>query len=255
MPVKMVAGLPWYIWGFTIMGFAMLLIIGLFIFYWWSMGPCRDYFQAQLHNEDLTLFMQKNGKLSMKGVDYVEKIFNSKDMPLSWIQRSDESFRFGKCMSKLVCDVNGICTEPTINQAIKEFVYEWNETELNREAWYNNTVRIDEDGNPVDESGNPVSYYQADLILDYKDLVEKIKEGRVDDPLVLPAVFEVPVWEVERYLLPVGPGDLEGHVAVRVMEETEQADTEAWPGWMKAFIAIEIGIVIIAVIAYMLGGK
>lgn len=238
MQPEMILGLPWYIWGMVGLGFMIFLLIIVLMMYWYMMGPCRSYFKAQLNGEDITLFAQKSGKLKFMRSDYLQGVFNAMDLPLSWIQRSDDSFRFGKCMAKLVTDMTGICTEPSLNQAIKTWVYEWNERELRKEIYYK-------------QQGYE---YTPELVTGYGDLYEMIKSGRVDDPVVMPAVFEVPLWQIERYLAHIGPGDLEGHIAARVAEEAEKADSEAWPAWMKAFIAIEIGIVIVAIVAYMLGG-
>lgn len=236
VPVQIIMGLPWFIWALVGMGVVLLLVIGVFVLYWYMMGPCRDYFKAQMRGEDITLLGQKSGRLRFRAADYVTGIFNSIDMPLSWIQRSNESYRFGKCMTKIVHDSYGICQEPTILQGIKEVVFNWNELELNRMAYYS-------------QAGQE---YQPDLITNYDDLYEKVKKGEIEDPVAIHSVFEVPLHDIEQYLAHIGPGDLEGHIAVRVAEEMEKADGEAWPSWMKAFIMIEIAVVVMVIAAYTL---
>lgn len=225
--VDYILGLPWYMWAMVGLGIGIMGALGLFVVYWYMMGPCRAYFRAQWSNQDLALLGSKQGKLQFKGVKYVTGIFNAIDLPLSWIQRSKESYRFGKCNAKLVTDTNGICSEPAILQAIKVAVVEWNERELMREAYCQ--TRGEE--------------YAPELICDYYDLVKLIKEKKITDPLVIPSVFEVPLHEVEHYLAHIGPGDLEGHIAVRVMEEMEKEDPTALPMWAKIFLFALLGIV------------
>lgn len=225
--VDYILGLPWYMWAMVGLGIGIMGALGLFVVYWYMMGPCRAYFRAQWSNQDLALLGSKQGKLQFKGVKYVTGIFNAVGIPLSWIQRSKESYRFGKCNAKLVTDTNGICSEPAILQAIKVAVVEWNERELMREAYCQ--TRGEE--------------YEPELICDYYDLVKLIKEKKITDPLVIPSVFEVPLHEVEHYLAHIGPGDLEGHIAVRVMEEMEKEDPTALPMWAKIFLFALLGIV------------
>jgi hypothetical protein len=238
IPVEHILGLPWFIWAFVALGFVLLMAIGGFVVYWYMMGPCRAYFRAQLNNEDLTLFLEKSGRVRFRRADYVEKIFRNMNLPLSWLQRSDESFRFGKAMIKIVNDVNGICTEPELNMAIYNYVNNWNEVELNKEAY-------------AAEHGFE---YTPELILEYKDLVQLIKDGRVDDPLVTPAVFETPIWKVAHYLAEIGPGDLEGHIKFRVSEQLEKADSGEWPTWAKGFALFLAGIAIVMIASALMGG-
>jgi hypothetical protein len=227
VPVEYILGLPWFMWAMVGLGIGIMIVLGIFIVYWFMMGPCRAYFRAQWNNEDLMLLATKQGKLQFKRSKYVTGIFNSIDLPLSWIQRSEEAYRLGKCMTKIVTDASGICTEPTIYQAIKVAVFEWNERELNREEY-------------LKSQGQD---YEPDLICEYYDLYKLIKEGKIDDPVVIPAVFEVPINQVKNYLAHIGPGDLEGHISVRVAEELEKEDPGALPVWAKVFLFALLGIV------------
>lgn len=237
IPVEHILGLPWFIWGFVAMGVVLFAILCMFILYWYMMGPCRAYFKAQLHGEDVSLFCEKSGRMRFRGVDYAEKIFNSINLPLSWIQRSDESFRFGKCMAKIMCDATGICTEPELNMAVYTFVTDWNERELQKEAYANSVGAV----------------YDPEIISEYNDLVQLIKDGRIDDPIVMPAVYEVPLWKVQHYLAQIGAGDLEAHIAMRVSEETERAQSGEWPQWAKGFALFIIGIVVLAIFLKVAG--
>jgi hypothetical protein len=230
--VDYILGLPWYIWAMVVLGIGIMAALGLFVVYWYMMGPCRAYFKAQWSNQDLALLGSKQGKLQFKGVKYVTGIFNAIGLSLSWIQRSNESYRFGKCNAKLVTDINGICAEPAILQAIKVAVVEWNERELKREAYY--------------YSQN--EEYEPELICDYYDLYKLVKDKKFDDPVVIPSVFEVPLHEVEHYLAHIGPGDLEGHIAIRVAEEMEKEDPMAMPTWVKVMIFCLIGVIGVGVV-------
>lgn len=235
--VDYILGLPWYMWAMVGLGVCIMIVLGIFVVYWFMMGPCRAYFRAQWNNEDLTLLASKQGKLQFKRAKYITGIFNSIDLPLSWIQRSEEAYRLGKCMTKIVTDTSGICTEPTIYQAIKVVVFEWNERELNREAYLRSQGQN----------------YEPDLICEYGDLYKLIKEGKIEDPVVIPAVFEVPLYQVKHYLAHIGPGDLEGHIAVRVMEEMEKEDPMAMPMWAKVLLFAMLGIALLGgVLMYFL---
>jgi len=238
VPIQIIGGLPWFIWAMAALGFGLVMVIGGFILYWYMMGPCRAYFRAQMRGDDITLLGQKSGRLQFRGADYVTGVLNNIDLPLSWIQRSNESYRFGKCMAKVVHDSYGICSEPTILQGIKETVYNWNELELNRMSYYH-------------QQGQE---YEPDLITCYDDLYKKVTSGDIEDPVAIHSVFEVPLNDIQQYLAHIGPGDLEGHISVRVAEEMESADSEAWPSWMKAFIMIEIAVVVMVIAAYILRG-
>ena len=221
----MILGLPWFIWGFVVLGLVVLFSNAIWIWYWWTMGPVSGYFRAARTNSDLGIVALKSGRMRFYAMDYVAGIFNAVGLPLSWIQRSPDSHRFGAVNAKIFLDTWGIATDPKLQAAVKVVVLEWNET------------------------------HEDEQIANYADLYNLIKAGRIDDPILMPAVCEVPLYEVERYLPHIGAGDLEGHIAERVAEETDDLKTGAWPGWMKALIAIEVVIVIIVCTVYLLGGS
>ncbi len=222
----LILGIPWYIWGFIALLLVILLSNALWIWYWWTMGPVSGYWRASRTNTDLGILCLKSGRMQFHAMDYVAGIFNSVGLPLSWIQRSPDSHRFGAVNAKVFLDTWGIATDPKLQVAVKTTVTEWNETH-------------DDD----------------EQITEYSDLYDLIRSGQIDDPILMPAVAEVPLYEIERYLPHIGAGDLEGHIAERVAEETDDLRPGAWPGWMKALIAIEIVICIIMAIVYLLGGS
>jgi hypothetical protein len=227
----LVLGLPWYIWAFVAFGVVFMVVIAVLIYYWYVMRPVGGYFPAQKNGDPLLIFLRKSGKASLRPAKYLTGIYNDRRYPLSWIQRSNSSFGLGKCTTKIVTDMNGIASEPELNMAIKTWVSEWNDKELRLQAneYY---------------SGRS---YTPDLVKDYYDLYRMVKEGRVDDPVIIPSVYEVPLYEIERYLAHIGPGDLEGHIATRIEEdkiEEENADKNM-PGWMWMFIAVEVIILIL----------
>ncbi|MFA5408236.1 MAG: hypothetical protein WC343_05635 [Bacilli bacterium] len=221
----MILGLPWFIWGFVVLGLVVLFSNALWIWYWWTMAPVSGYFRAARTNSDLGIVALKSGRMRFYAMNYVAGIFTAVGLPLSWIQRSPDSHRFGAVNAKIFLDTWGIATDPKLQAAVKVVVLEWNET------------------------------HEDEQIADYADLYDLIKAGRIDDPILMPAVCEVPLYEVERYLPHIGAGDLEGHIAERVAEETDDLKTGAWPGWMKALIAIEAVVVVIVCTVYLLGGS
>lgn len=231
MPVEHILGIPWFYWGYVACLVLVMILVGLGVFYYVSMAPVNAYFWAAWHNQDLLLFARKSGKISLRESKYLTGIFNDKNYPLSWIQRSSSSFRLGKCSTKLVTDTTGIASEPELNMAIKTYVSEWNDKELRAQAdaYMNNET------------------YTPDLITDYYDLYKHVKDGKMVDPVVIPAVFEVPLWEIERYLPHVGPGDLEGHISTRIEEDKieEENKNKHMPEWV--WMALIIGGIIYGV--------
>ena len=222
----MILGLPWFIWGFVVLGLVILFSNALWIWYWWTMGPVSGYFRASRTGTDLGIVCLKSGRMRFYAMDYVAGIFNAVGLPLSWIQRSPDSHRFGAVNAKIFLDTWGIATDPKLQAAVKAAILDWNET-----------------------------HTESEQIADYKDLYDLIKAGKIADPILMPAVTEVPLYEIERYLPHIGAGDLEGHIAERVAEETDDLKTGSWPGWMKALVAVEIGICLIMGVIYLFGGK
>jgi hypothetical protein len=231
IPVEHILGLPWFYWGFVAFGVIIMFLIIIFIYYYVTMGPVGAYFWSAWNNSDLLLFGRKSGKLSLRESKYLTGIFNDKNYPLSWIQRSSSSFRLGKCSTKLVVDTTGIASEPELNMAIKTFVAEYNDQEYRKQA----------------DAYNRGLVYEPDFITDYYDLYKAVKEGKVNDPVAIPAVFEVPLWEIERYLPHIGSGDLEGHIATRIEEDKVEEDKadKSMPAWV--WMALIIGGIIFGV--------
>lgn len=221
----LILGIPWSIWGFVALGLALLISNALWIWYWWTMGPVSGYWRASRTNTDLGILCLKSGRMQFHAMNYVAGIFNAVGLPLSWIQRSPDSHRFGAVNAKIFLDCWGISTDPKLQTAVKTAVTEWNET------------------------------HDDEQITAYSDLYNLIRAGQISDPILMPAVAEVPLYEIERYLPHIGAGDLEGHIAERVAEETDDLRSGSWPGWMKAFIAIEIVVCVIMAIVYLLGGS
>ena len=222
----MILGLPWFIWGFVVLGLVILFSNALWIWYWWTMGPVSGYFRASRTNTDLGSVCLKSGRMRFYAMDYVAGVFNAVGLPLSWSQRPPDSHRFGAVNAKIFLDTWGIATDPKLQAAVKAAILDWNET-----------------------------HTESEQIADYKDLYDLIKAGKIADPILMPAVTEVPLYEIERYLPHIGAGDLEGHIAERVAEETDDLKTGSWPGWMRALDAEEIGICLIKGVIYLFGGK
>lgn len=233
----MILGLPWYIWAIVALGVALMLVIGLFIWYWWTMGPCGPYFRAARKGTDLGLIGMKSGRMKFVNLDYLAGVFRELDLKLSWLQRSKESWRFGQCNAKLVCDMWGIATEPKIQQAVKTAVLEHNAQE-----------KIAEDTAAL--SGFE---YDPDYIYDYASLYDAVKEGQIKDPVLIPAVYEVPVWEIRHFLAEIGPGDLNGHVDARLAQE-KGGDKSAMDV-MKIWMPIMLMALLIVCAIYLLFGS
>ncbi|MDD5049999.1 MAG: hypothetical protein WC489_07305 [Patescibacteria group bacterium] len=224
----MILGLQWYIWGFLALVLALMFTAAAFIFYWWKMGPCGDYFGAARRNQDLGFLAMKSGRAKFIAMDYIAGVFNAIKIPLSWIQRSPDSFRFGEINAKIFMDQWGIATDPKIQQAVKVIVEEWNDE------------HITQDGIPYDQ------------ITDYRSLMDKIIKGQIDDPVIIPAVCEVPLYEIERYLPKIKAADFEAHVAERVSEEIADRTGTGLPGWVKLFIIAQLGIVALCIGGYII---
>jgi hypothetical protein len=229
--VQTYLGLPWYIWGFVVAGFILFLVCLLAVYYYWKMGPVHGYWTATRNGQDLGVLIMKSGRMKFIAIRYLGKVFNAIGLPLSWIQRSPESHRFGEVNAKVLMDAWGITTDPKLQQAVKVIVEEWNQDHI-----------------------DPKTREPYDQIQNYYDLMELIKEGKIDDPILIPAVFEVPLYEVERFLPKIGGADLEGHVAARVAEEMEEFKGNSIPGWMKIFMLFIVGIVVVIIAAFLLKG-
>lgn len=237
-PEAMIFGMPMtYFIILIVLIFIIMMILMIFVWYWIKMGPCRAYFGAVTFggSGELGLLCRQSGRASFIGTKYVTGIFQQIGIPLSWIQRSWESYRFGASSMKILCDMTGIATEPAAQQAIKEFVIAHNDYELRKEKAY----------------AEKNKEYIPQLITDYEDLYQFIVEGRDlnGNPIEIPpeikihAVFEVPIQSVQRFIAHIGAGDLEGHIATRIAEEMEEKrDESKLPGWFWIAVAIEIVI-------------
>lgn len=221
----LIMGLYWYWWVFIVLILILMISNILWFWYWWCMGPCSGYWRALRSNGDLGLLGMRSGRLQFEAMDYVAGVFNDIGIPMSWIQRSPDSFRFGALNSKIFMDTWGIATDPKIQQGIKVIVNDWNK-----------------------------SHPENDQIADYQDLFDRVKDGKIDDPITIPAVFEVPLYEIERFLQKIGPGDLEGHISERVQEETDEMKGSEWPRWMKVLIILECVIFGTMAMVYLLFG-
>ena len=233
-PEVMIFGMPMtYFIILIVLVFAIFMVLMIFVWYWIKMGPCRAYFGAVTFggSGELGLLCRQSGRASFIGTKYITGIFQATGIPLSWIQRSWESYRFGAASMKVLCDMTGIATEPAVQQAIKEFVISHNDYELRKERAYAEKERE----------------YIPQLITDYEDLYQFIVEGKDlnGNPVGIPyeikihAVFEVPIMSVQRFIAHIGSGDLEGHIATRIAEEMEKKDdANKIPTWAWIFIIV-----------------
>lgn len=218
-----ILGLPWFIWAFVVLGVIIVFSNALWVWYWYTMGPVGQYWQAVRKNETLGILLTKGGKLRFAATDYVAGVMQALGLNMSWIIRSPDAWQLGSVPTKLLIDTWGIGADPKLLVAVKTAIGTWNEE-------------------------HPDAKIES-----YKDLYEKIKRKEIDDPILIPAVCEVPIYEIERYLPHIGAGDFEGHVAVRVAEEVDDLKGKEWPAWMKAFIMIEVGVIAFGGIIYLLG--
>jgi hypothetical protein len=247
----MIFGMPMtYFIILIVLIFIIFMILVMFVWYWIKMGPCRAYFGAVTFggSGELGLLCRQSGRASFIGTKYVTGIFQQIGIPLSWIQRSWESYRFGASSMKILCDMTGIATEPAAQQAIKEFVITHNDRELRREKKAEELEKV----------------YRPQLITDYEDLYQFIVEGKdlngnaveIPSDIRIHAVFEVPIQSVQRFLAHIGAGDLEGHIATRIAEEMEEKKDESkLPGWFWIAVAIEVVIMVVFIITNYFSGQ
>ena len=71
----MVLGLPWYIWAIVGLFVTLMVVVGLFIWYRWQMGPCGAYFAASRKGADLGILGMKSGRMKFVNLDYLAGIF------------------------------------------------------------------------------------------------------------------------------------------------------------------------------------
>ena len=233
----MILGLPWYIWAIVGLFVALMITVGVFIWYWWSMGPCKAYSQACRNNTDLGILGMKSGRMKFVTLDYLAGVFRELDLKLGWLQRSNESWRFGAVNAKLVCDMWGIATEPKIKEAVKVAVMQHNAAEK-----------------VAEETAALAGFeYESNYITDYADLYTAVCDGTITDPILIPAVYEVPLFEVRHFLAEIGPGDLNGHVDARLAQE-KGIDKTAMDV-MKVWMPIMMVALLIVVAVYLLFGS
>lgn len=233
----MILGLPWYIWALVGLFVALMMAIGLFLWYWMSMGPCNAYFRATRNGSDLGLLGMKSGGMKFVTLDYLSGIFREMNLKLGWLQRSKESWRFGRVNTKFVVDMWGVATEPKLQQAIKTAIIDHNAGEMATEQ----------------EAAMNGIEYEGQFISDYPSLYDAVRTGRISDPVLIPAVFEVPTWEIMHYLEKIGAGDLNGHVDARVSEE-KGMDRSAMDV-MKIWMPIMIMALLVVCAIYLLFGS
>ncbi|MDD3552207.1 MAG: hypothetical protein PHH39_08580, partial [Methanothrix soehngenii] len=169
-PGGLVLGLPWFIWAFVALGVIILISNALWVWYWWTMGPVGAYWKAVRKNEALGILMTKGGKLRFVATEYVAGVMRSLDLKMSWMIRSPDAWQLGTVPSKLLIDLWGIGADPRLLVAVKTAIGTWNEE------------------------------HPDNQIETYKDLYDKVKRKEIADPILIPAVAEVPIYEIERYL-------------------------------------------------------
>ncbi|MCK9544268.1 MAG: hypothetical protein M0R03_19795 [Novosphingobium sp.] len=220
----LVLGLPWYIWVFVVLGMALFLSNVLWFWYWWTMGPVGDYWKSVRKGNPLGILLTKGGKLKFIAMEYIAGAMTNAGLKMTWIIRSPDAWQLGSVPSKLFLDMWGIGADPKMQVAVKTAIDNYNE-------------------NLSDD----------DKLKDYYDLVQAIIDKKIDDPILIPAVCEVPLYELSRYLPEVGSADLEGHISKRVSDRMEAMDSKSLPMFMKIFIAMQVGILILLAIVYLLG--
>lgn len=221
----LILGMPWYIWA--LFGLALMLMLSniFWFWYWWVMGPVGDYFKSTRTHEPLGILLTKGGKLRFIAMEYIAGVMKSSGLDMSWIIRSPDAWQLGSVPAKLFLDMWGIGADPKMLVAVKTAVDNYNSDK--------------ED---------------SDRIKTYEDLVDAIKDKKIENPVLIPAVCEVPLYELSRYLPAVGAADLEGHISKRVADRVEAIEGTKWPMWMKAFIVVQIAILITFGIIYVFAG-
>jgi hypothetical protein len=234
-PEAIIFGVPMtYFIIVIVMCFSIFMLILMGLWYWKKMGPCRGYFGAVVRGDGelgmLCRQYHQSGRASFVNPKHITGIFNEIGISISWIQRNWEFYRFGAASLKILCDMTGIATEPSIQQEIKAFVTEYNDN-------------------------------YPGLITDYEDLYQMCITGHdingepVDVPtnIKIHVVSEIPVQNIQRFLSHIGSEDLDGHVAVRISEDMEKdKKSETPPGWFWiAFALLIVGMIIYDIMLYV----
>ena len=218
-PEQIIFGVPMtYFIIVLVMCFTIMMLLMMLLWYWMKMGPCRAYFGSVVRgNGELGMLCRQyhqSGRASFIKTDYITGIFKAIGIPMSLIQRSGESYRFGAASLKILCDMTGLATEPVVQDAIKNFVINYNDTELTKD--------------------NPA------FITDYEDLFHMATTGynANGEPVDVPAgikihiVSEVNTQDIQRFLAHISSEDLDGHVSVRISEDRiKDKQSESPPGW------------------------
>jgi len=217
------AGLSIWLMAAVIAGALIILTNALWLWYWMTMRPVGGYFTAVRGGQTLSILVTRVGKLKFTPVSYIGNVLTNMGLKMSWLVRSPDSWQLGAVPTKLVIDSWGIGADPKLQVAVKTIIGDWNKE------------------------------HPDNKIETYDDLREKIMKKQIDDPVLIPAVAEVPIYEIERYLPRIDSSGFEGHIQQRAAELIGPMKGTELPGWIKIFLILEMAVVAFGGIIFLLG--
>ena len=232
-------GIPVY---FVIIVVLVMVIFGLVFWaaiHWWYMGPVWKYYDAVRKRIDQAVYIGKQGRVTLEPMEYIGAAFRFIGAPLYFLQTAAGGLRLGGINTVIVTDTVGIVKDPKLQVAMKHAITQWNLGE-NAE---------DEEIRAAVKRAQAAGKYQP--ITDYNTLYKMaVKDKLLPDILRIPAVAEVPVHELDRYLQDVDAGKLALTINKVAAELTKSEDPNKW---IKVTIVCAIVFAVIIIGAAIAG--
>ncbi len=210
-----ILGLEWYIWVFLVLIIIIIGLIGVLMLIRIMAGPAWGYVSAKLQKLQTVGFnILDTGSLEMIPLNYKAGVVSdtTKGSAMSWLLRDAKPLRFGSLDAVLIRDRLGIAQNPDVLEAIK-------------------------------------TLHEKYGFSSWDELRELISDGKIsEEEIPIPVIFNVPLYEVERYIAPVKAGDFSNHVSTLVQEEVESKIHDGMPLYLKVFIAVEISVFLFALV-------
>ena len=207
----------------------------------WYMGPCWGYVIARLRGFTRIGILLAGGYFSFVPVSYMQGVLTATlaGRQLQWTAKDEEWYPFGPMNATLLFDKAGRKMSPTYNEAINQFVKDYNVIIKVK------NIEIEKQNKdlPKDQQIPLLASITDDVTLN--KVLNKLPG---DDPIRIPSTFTVKVHEVRAYLQQFMAGEVSGRIKTEVWLEVDKMKKSSAFEWTHLMTAGATAIVVTAII-------